>query len=318
MNSRRSDKLQHTALSTFSAQTDGVENRGMIVVPGPASTELGKEIANQLRARVVPVEFKRFPDGESYIRLDGSLANEDAVVVQTTGPPQAENLVQLLLMVDDVRDMGARNITVVVPYLAYARQDSRFRPGEALSVKTIVTMLKTCGVSRIITVNSHNPTILKTLLVPVEDLSAIPLLAQYFKKQGFNRAYSLSMGKKGLPTAVEASGVLGGENGFIPTQRDRVTGIVTIENKSLPVKGKDVIVFDDIISSGGTMMKSVAWVKEQGAKRVYAACVHPLLTGDSKERILKSGADGIVGTDTVQSSVSVVSVAPLIVEALRK
>jgi len=290
----------------------------MIVVPGPASTELGKEIAHQLRARVVPVEFKRFPDGESYVRLDGSLANEDAIIVQTTGPPQAENLVQLLLIADDAKDMGAKSITVVVPYFAYARQDSRFRPGEALSVKTVVTMLKTCGVSRIITVNSHNPTILKTLSVPVEDLSAIPLLAQHFKKQGFEKAYSLSMGKKGLPTAVEASRVLGGEHGYVPTQRDRITGNVTIEKKALPVRDKDVIIFDDIISSGGTMMKAVAWVREQGAKRVYAACVHALLTGDSKERILKSGADGIVGTDTIPSSVSVVSVAPLIVEVLKK
>jgi ribose-phosphate pyrophosphokinase len=290
----------------------------MIVVPGPASTELGKEIALQLRARVLPVEFKRFPDGESYIRLDGSLADEDAIIVQTTGPPQDGNLVQLLLIADDAKDMGAKSITVVVPYFAYARQDSRFRPGEALSVKTVVTMLKTCGVSRIITVNSHNPTILKALPVPVEDLSAIPLLAQHFKKKGFDAAFSLSMGKKGLPTAVEASRVLGGEHGYVPTQRDRITGNVAIEKKTLPVKDKDVIVFDDIISSGGTMMKAVAWVREQGAKRVYAACVHALLTGDSKERILKSGADGIVGTDTIPSSVSVVSVASLIVEALKK
>lgn len=290
----------------------------MIIVPGPASTELGKEVASRLRAGVVPVEFKRFPDGESYIRLDGSLVDEDVVIVQTTGPPQDGNLVQLLLMADDAKDMRARSITVVVPYFAYARQDSRFRPGEALSVKTIVTMLRTLGVNRIITVNSHNPTVLKTLPVPVEDLSAIPLLAQHFKRQGFDNAYSLSMGKKGLPTAVEASRVLGGEHGYVPTQRDRITGNVTIEKKTLPVRDKDVIIFDDIISSGGTMMIAVAWVKEQGAKRVYAACVHALLTGDSKERILKSGADDIVGTDTIPSSASVVSVAPLIVEALKK
>lgn len=290
----------------------------MIVVPGPASTELGKEIAKQLQANTVSVEFKRFPDGESYIRLDGSVADDDVVIVQTTGPPQNENLVQLLLLADDAKDMGAKDITAVVPYFAYSRQDSRFRPGEALSVKTIVTMLQTCGVTRMITVNSHNPTVLRTLPIPVEDLSAITLLAQHFKSQSFDRAYSLSMGKKGLPTAAEASRVLGGEHDYVPTQRDRITGNVTIEKKPLPVKDRDVIIFDDIISSGGTMMKAVAWVKEQGAKRVYAACVHALLIGDSKERILKSGADGIVGTDTIPSSAGVVSVAPLIVEALKK
>jgi len=290
----------------------------MMVIPGPASVELGREVAAQLKVKVVPVEFKRFPDGESYIRFDGKVDSEDIVIVQTTGPPQNENMIQLLLISDNAKDMGARSITAVVPYFAYARQDSRFRPGEALSMKTIVTLLKTCGVSRIVTVNSHNPAMLKTLPVPVEDLSAISLLAQHFKKRGFKNAFSLSLGKKGLDTAVEASKVLEGKCDYIPTQRDRKTGNVTIEKKQLPIKNRDVVIFDDIISSGGTMTKAVEWVKEQGAKRVYAVCVHPLLTEEVKEKILNIGADGVVGTDTVPSAVSAVSVAPLIAQALKK
>lgn len=290
----------------------------MIVIPGPASVKLGREIAAQLKAKIVPVEFKRFPDEESYIRFDGNVEGEDVVIVQTTGPPQNENLVQLLLMANNAKDLGAKTITAVVPYFAYARQDTRFRPGEVLSAKTMVKLLQACGVSKIFTVNSHNPAFLKTLGLPIEDLSAIRLLAQHLKKQGLRNAFSLSMGKKGLDMAVEASKVLEGEYGYIPTQRDRITGNVTIEKKILPVRNKDVAIFDDIISSGGTMIKSIAWVKEQGAKRVYAACVHPLLIGDVKEKILNGGADGVVGTDTVPSSVSIVSIAPLIVQALKK
>jgi ribose-phosphate pyrophosphokinase len=290
----------------------------LIIVPGPASVELGRKIGELLKIKIVTVEFKRFPDGESYIRFEDTVKNEDVVIVQTTSPPQNENLVQLFLMADNAKDMGAKSITAVVPYLAYARQDTRFRSGEALSIKTIVTLLKTCGVNRIITVNSHNPALLKTLPVLVEDLSAFSLLAEYFKKKGFEGAFSLSMGKKGMSTAVEADKVLKGRCGYISTQRDRVTGNVKVEEKTLPVKGKDAIIFDDIISSGGTMIKAVAWVKEQGAKRVYAACVHPLLIGDAKDKILKAGADGIVGTDTVPSLVSEVSIAPLIAEALKK
>ncbi len=292
--------------------------RILIVVLGPASVELGKAVATQMKTKAVPVDFKRFPDGESYIRFDGDVSGEDLVIVQTTGPPQNENMIQLLLMADNAKDLGAETITAVVPYFAYARQDTRFRPGEAFSAKTLIKLLQSCGVSKIVTVNSHNPKLLKTLSLPIEDLSAIGLLAEHFRKQGFKNAVSLSMGKKGLDTSVEASKVLKGECDYIPTQRDRITGSVTIENKSLPVKDKDVIIFDDIISSGGTMIKSVAWVKEQGARRVYAACVHPLLIGDAKEKILKAGADGVVGTDTVSSSISAVSVAPLIVKALKK
>jgi len=290
----------------------------LIVILGPASAELGRKIAELLKAQVLPVEFKRFPDGESYIRFEDNVKNQDAIIVQTTSPPQNENLIQLFLMANNAKDMGAKSVTAVVPYFAYARQDSVFRPGEALSVKTIVTLLRACGVSRIFTVNSHNPVMLKTMPIPIEDLSAITLLAQHFKRKGFREAFSVSMGKKGMETALEANAVLKGGCDYIPTQRDRVTGNVTIEKKKLPVKDRDAIIFDDIISSGGTMIKAVGWIKEQGARRVYAACVHPLLVGDTKDKILNAGADGVVGTDTVPSPVSEVSVAPLIVEALKK
>jgi ribose-phosphate pyrophosphokinase len=290
----------------------------VVVIPGPASVELGKRIAKELNARKVSVEFKRFPDGESRLTLEGDVKGEDAIVVQTTGPPQNENLIQLFLLADTVKDMGAKSITAVVPYFAYARQDKRFRAGECFSVKTIVSLLKTCGVGRILTVNSHNPVVLRTLAVPVEDLSAIGLLAEHFKKRGFGGAFAVSMGKKGLDTAVEANVVLGGSYDYVPTQRDVVTGNVTLEKKPLPVKGKTVVVVDDIISSGGTMIKAVAWVKGQGAEHVYVGCVHPLLTNEVMERIMKAGADEIVGTDSVASKVSKVSVAPLIVQALKQ
>ncbi len=286
------------------------------MIPGPASQELGREIADILKIRAVPIEFKRFPDGESRVRFTESVEGEHAAIVQTTSPPQNENLIQLFIMADNARDLKAKSITAVVPYFAYARQDKRFRPGEPFSVKTIVSLFETCGVSRIITVNSHNPKILKTFKIRIDDLSAISLLAEYFKKQGFNEAFSLSLGKKAVDMAMQADIVLGGGYGYISTRRDRVSGEVTIEEKTLPVKNRDVVVFDDIISSGGTMVKAVKWVRKQGARRVYAACVHPLLIGDAKDRILESGADGIVGTDCVPSPFSVVSVAPLIARAL--
>jgi ribose-phosphate pyrophosphokinase len=290
----------------------------MIVVPGPASQELGQKIAELLKTKVVSVEFKRFPDGESYIRFDGDVENEDAVIVQTTSPPQNENLLQLFLMADNAKDMKARTITVVVPYFAYSRQDKRFRPGEAFSIKTIVTLLEACGVHRIITVNAHNPKVLGTFRIRFDDLSAISLLAEHFKNQGFDNAFSLSLGKKARAVAAEANDVLKGGHGYIETRRDRLTGKVAVERKTLPVKNRDVIIFDDIISSGGTMIKAIEWVREQGAKSVHAACVHPLLVGDAKNKIMNSGADGIVGTDCVPSSVSLVSVAPLIAKALAK
>jgi len=290
----------------------------MKIIPGPASKELGKRIAELLKAETVPIFFKTFPDGESYIRFDvESLQDEDIVIVQTTSPPQDQRLIQLLLMADNALDMKARSITAVVPYFAYSRQDKRFLSGEAFSIETIVKLLEDCGVNRIITVNAHNPKVLKTFKIPIEDLSAISLLATYFRAKGLvENPVSLSLGKKALSVATEADSVLKGGFDYISTKRNVITGNVTLEEKELPIKNRDVIIFDDIISSGGTMAKAVKFLKEQGARKVYAACVHPLLMGDAQKRILENGAEEIIGTDSVPSPVSKVSIAPLISKVL--
>ena len=292
----------------------------MKIIPGPASKTLGEKIAEHLNAELVPVFFKTFPDGESYLRFGvENLENDDVAIVQTTSPPQDQRLIQLLLMADNARDIGAKTITAVVPYFAYSRQDKRFMPGEVFSVKTIVKLLEKCGVNRIITVNAHNPTVLKALSVPTKDVSAIPLLAEYFKNSGLvDHPISLSMGKKALNVAKEADNILGGGFDYISSKRDVVTGNVTLEEKPLPVEGRDVIIFDDIISSGGTMAKAVKLVKSQGAMKVYAACVHALLIGDAQKKILKSGAEDIISTDSVPCPLSKVSIAPLICKALKE
>jgi ribose-phosphate pyrophosphokinase len=290
----------------------------MKIIPGPASKKLGESIAEVLNVEAVPVFFKTFPDGESYIRFSiDSLQDEDVVIVQTTSPPQDQRLIQLLLMADNALEMKARSITAVMPYFAYNRQDKRFLSGEVFSVKTIVKLLENCGVNRIITVNAHNPKVLKTFKISVEDLSAIPLLAEYFRAKGLvENPISLSLGKKGLSVATEAGSVLKGGFDYISTRRDVITGNVTLEEKQLRIKNRHVIIFDDVISSGGTMAKAVKLVKEQGAKKVYVACVHPLLMDNAEKRILENGAEEIIGTDSVPSSVSKVSIAPLISKAL--
>jgi ribose-phosphate pyrophosphokinase len=292
----------------------------MKIIPGPASKKLGERIAEVLNVEVVPVFFKTFPDGESYIRFDAeSLQEEDIVIVQTTSPPQDQRLIQLLLMADNALEMKARSITAAVPYFAYSRQDKRFLPGEAFSIKTIVKLFENCGVNRIMTLNAHDPKVLRTFKIPVEDLSAIPLLAEYFKAKGLvENPVSLSLGKKALSMATEADSVLKGGSDYISTKRDVITGNVSLEEKELPIRNRDVVIFDDIISSGGTMVKAVKLVKEQGAKKAYVACVHPLLMGDAKKRILENGAEDIIGTDSVPSPVSKVSIAPLISKALTR
>ena len=290
----------------------------MKVIPGPASKGLGERLARELNAELVPIFLKVFPDGESYIRLEKQdLKNQDIVIVQTTSPPQDQRLLQLMLMADNAQDLEARSITAIIPYFAYSRQDKRFTPGEAFSIKTIIKLFEKCGVTKIICINAHNPSVLKNFKLPVLDLSAIPLLAEYFQKhQLVENPLSLSMGKKALSVAQEADNILHGGYDYVASKRDVVTGNVTLEDKALQVKKRDVIISDDIISSGGTMAKAVKMVKEKGARKVYSACVHPLLMGDSRERIIGNGAEEIIGTDAVTSTVSKVTIVPLLTKAL--
>ena len=290
----------------------------MIVVPGPASQSLGNKIAENLNARIVPVSLKAFPDGEYSLRFEGDVAGEEVAVVQTTGPPQDTNLLQLLLMLDAVKELGAKKVTAVVPYLAFARQDKRFLGGEAVSAETVVKLIEVCGVYSFVTVNIHSKNTLKKFNIPTVNLSAITLMAKHFNGQGLDGAFSLSPDKGAIGLAEEADRVLGGGCGWLKKERDRYTGEIQVEEKSLNVTGRDVIVVDDIISTGGTIARAIKMLKSQGARRVYAACVHPLLIGEAKTKILESGAEEIVGTDSLASTVRTVSLAPLIAEALAR
>jgi len=288
----------------------------MKIISGPSSTKLGNSIAEILGIETVRIAHKKFPDGESYIRFEGEVAGEEVAIVQTTGPPQDTNLIQLFILADAAKDLGAKRVIAVVPYLAYARQDKRFLPGEAISIQTIGKLLKASGIDELLTVNVHQEKVLEKFEIPARNVSAIGLLANYFKSRGLEGAFALAPDKGASEFAIEASKILGGGYGWLHKERDRYTGEVKTEEKTLDVSGKDAIIFDDIISTGGTTANAVKILKKQGARRIFAACVHPLMIGNAKERILQSGAEEIVGTDSVPSDVTVVSLAPLLAKAL--
>jgi ribose-phosphate pyrophosphokinase len=288
----------------------------MKIILGPASAQLGKHIAQTLETETVPVAFKTFPDGENYVRLEGQVQNEEVAIVQTTSPPQDTRLMQLALIADSAKRNGAKKITAVVPYLAYARQDRVFLQGEAMSAETIARMLKAAGVERLITVNVHQEKVLSHFPFPAKSVSAIPLLAEYFVKKGQAKAFALSPDEGAVHIAEEARKVLGGECGYLEKSRDRYTGQVNMEKKTLAIEGKTVIIFDDIISSGGTIVAAAKILKELNPQEIYVACVHPLLIGEAEKLIRHAGVEEIVGTDSVPSSVSRVSLAPVISKEL--
>jgi ribose-phosphate pyrophosphokinase len=289
----------------------------MKVIVGPASVALGEKIAVLSGFPRVSVVAKTFPDGETYIRLEGSVLGEEAAIVQTMSYPQNSHLVQLAFMASAAKRQGAKKVTAVVPYLGYARQDKVFLHGENVSVETVAAMLKAAGIDQLITVNIHSENVLNRFPFQAKNFSAIPHLADYFVKKGINKAFALAPDKGALYIAEQAKVILGGESGNLEKQRDRHTGKTTQTGEHLNVEGEAVIIFDDIISTGGTIVGAAKILRERGAKHVYTACVHGLLIGDAEKRILDAGVEEIVSTDSVPSKMSKVSLAPLLSEALK-
>lgn len=287
------------------------------VVVGPSSRGLGEQVAKLSGLGMVSVVSKVFPDGESYVRLESSVKDEHVAIVQTTCSPQDTNLMQLAFLINATKRNGASKVTAIIPYLAYARQDKMFLEGENISIETITNMLKAAGIDQLITVNIHADSALSRFPFASKNLSAIPLLAEYFVNKGLQKAFSLAPDKGALYIAEQAKDILHGETGNLEKQRDRYTGQTVQSAKHLDVKDKTVIIFDDIISTGGTIVGAAAILKQQGASQVYAACVHGLLIGDAEKRILDAGVTEIISTDSIPSKNSKVSLAPLLSDALK-
>lgn len=292
----------------------------MIIIPGPASNALGEAIAHEIGLEPNFVNNRIFPDGESYIQMPANLDSETVVLVQTSAPEPDRKLMQLLFMARTAKDLNAKRIIAVVPYLAYARQDKRFLEGEALSFDIILDLLEAVGINDTVVIDIHSEEALEELKpqhkMHIHNLTAAFVLADYMKKQSYDGAYSLSpdVGRKDIVEKV--SKVMGGGFAFFEKVRDRYTGETTMIVKDLDLKGKDVVIFDDIISSGGTMSRAIRGLKEQGAGKVAAVCTHALPVPGANEKLRNAGADRIVATDTVQSVYETVSIAGLVAKYL--
>jgi len=290
----------------------------MKIICGPASTVLAEAVSAQSGIACVSVVSKIFPDGESYVRLDGEVLGEEVVIIQTTCPPaQDGRLLQLAFLADCAKRGGATKVSAVVPYLAYARQDKIFLSGEGISIETLARMLKAAGVDELLTVNIHSEQTLAQFPFRAKSLSAVGLIADYFVQKGYKGAYALAPDKGAMYIAHQAQTVLGGDAGHLSKTRDRHTGQTLQTAEGLNVKNQTVIILDDIISTGGTIVGAAKILKEQGAAHIFCGCVHGLLIGDAQKRILDAGVEEIVGTDSVVGAASQVSLAPLISQALR-
>ena len=283
----------------------------MIIVGGPASAYLAEKISEASGLKLIRVEHKLFPDGESYIRFPEKVPGEDLLIIQGFHPPQDRHIFQAFLMADAALDLGARSVHLLSPYLAYARQDKRFLEGEAMSLSTLLKLLKASGYERVYTVNVHSPWAVESSPVPVKDILVEEALASYIKDLGLYDAVVVSVGKKGKCMAERVAGFLGTDYLVAQSTRDKFTGEVSVVLED-SVRGRSVLVVDDIISTGGTMAKLVEVLRNMGARRIIAACIHGLMIENAAEKILRAGAETIIASDTVPSNYSRYSVARIL------
>jgi ribose-phosphate pyrophosphokinase len=293
----------------------------MKVIGGSASEALADKVARELGVKPTPIEAKKFPDGEKYLRVMDDVRGQDVVVIQSMYKTPDEYLIEYFLLVDNLKSLGTRRVISFIPYFAYARQDSRFNPGEALSIVTVSKLIQDVGTDELYAFDAHLHRIsemVQLFKVPAHDLTAMPVLARYVLER-FSPNHPLVIGpdRESETQARAVADVL--KTDFDVLVKKRLAGDrVETQSKQLNASGRDVVIADDIISTGGTIVEAIKIVRAQGAGKIYVACTHPLLIGNALAKILEQGADAVVGTDTVPSPVSQVSVAPLIANRIRE
>ena len=261
---------------------------------------------------------RRFPDGEQYVRVDGGVRGEDVAVFQSLGLNPDSYLVEYALIVDALRGAGCRSVTAVVPYLAYARQDKRFRDGEPLSAKAFARLIERAGTDRIITVDMHLhrfSRISDVFDIPAENVSAMPLIAEHYAKA--HRGESIVVVGPDMESeqwAKQVAATLSSRLYVLEKERlgDRD---VRVSDVSFG-KGSRALLVDDMISTGKTLMEVIAKLRLQGFSPIDAAATHSLLVEGAYERLKAAGMSELISTDTVPGPYSSVSVAPVLARAI--
>jgi ribose-phosphate pyrophosphokinase len=285
----------------------------MHVIGGSASTALAERISRELSNAPFGIPFtKRFPDGEIYLRVGGRLEGDDVVVVQSTRTDQ--DMLELLLLEDAVREAGARRTFVVVPYFGYARQDRRFFPGEPVSARAMCRHVE-LDADAVITVDLHSSETLDHFTKPAFEASGIPALGRLLRERPVDLLVSPDKG--GIDRAKRMAQLL--DRPWFALEKKRIdSDKVELNLPSLPIPelaGKHVVLLDDVISTGGTIVEAARLLKRHGVAAVTAACTHGLFLRDAFERI-KAVTDEILSTDTLLNPAEKGSVAPDVAQIL--
>ena len=298
----------------------------MKILSGTSNLKLSKEISKKLKLKLVNTNIKRFADGEIYIEVNENIRGNSVFVIQSTSNPANDNLMELLLVVDALKRSSAKNITAVIPYFGYARQDRKVAPRTSISAKVVANLITNAGASRVVTVDLHAGQIQGFFDMPVDNLFTTPLFAKYIKRKFNNKkliCVSPDVGgvqrTRGLATRIKA------DLAIIDKRRPK-PGQSQVMNVIGDVNGKTCVIVDDIIDSGGTIVNAAKALKDRGAKEVYVYITHGVLSGEAIDKIKKSVIKKLVITDTIDNqnkikntkNIEVLPISTLMGEAIKR
>lgn len=289
---------------------------------GNANRELAEEIVDYLGVPLGEAKVKRFQDGEITIAIDESVRGADVFIVQPTCSPTNDNIMELLIMIDALKRASARRITPVIPYYGYARQERKSKARDPITAKLMANLITTAGADRIVTMDLHAPAIQGFFDIPVDHLPAVPILAEYFRNKELHDIVVVSPDHGGVQRARNLAERIGAPLAIIDKRRPE-PNVSEIMNVIGDIKGKHVIMIDDIIDTAGTITQGAQALMDRGALDVYACCTHPVLSGPALDRLENSVIKEVVVTNTIPLNaerripkIKALSVAPLLGSAI--
>jgi ribose-phosphate pyrophosphokinase len=299
-----------------------VPRRGFKLLAGTANRALAEEISRCLGVELTKLTITRFADDEIFVRIDENVRGADVFIVQPTNPP-AENIMELLLLIDAARRASAARITCVMPYYGYSRQDRKDQPRVAIGAKLLANMITTAGANRVLGIDFHQHALQGFFDIPVDHLYALPVLVSHYRKKQLR---DLVVVAPDVGSAKMARGFAKRLNGTfaIIDKRRPTANVAEVLNVVGDVNGRDCIIPDDMIDTAGTITEAARALKRLGAKDIYACATHPLLSGPAVERLSESPITEVTVTDTIAippehrfPKLKVLSVGELLAKAIR-
>jgi ribose-phosphate pyrophosphokinase len=293
------------------------------IFSGNANRPLAEDICKYLGTTLGSANVGRFADGEINVQIDENVRGCDCYVIQPTCRPVNENLVELLIMIDALRRASAGRITAVVPYFGYARADRKTAPRVPISSKLVANLITTSGANRVITMDLHAAQIQGFFDIPVDHLYAAPIVLDYVRKKGLKNLAVVSPDVGGVERARAFAKRLNAQLVIIDKRRPRPNE-ASVYNIIGEVKGKTCIILDDMVDTGGTLTKVAQKIRDNGALKVYAACVHGVLSGAARDLVEKSALEEMILTDSIPvhslagGKIKILSIAPLMGEAIAR